>query len=92
MLESLHIENMAVIERLDVDFGPGLCVITGETGSGKSVMLQSLSFLLGAKTSGELVRNGAACGMVSAMFSDLSSDCLSFLAENGFEAGDELLL
>ena len=60
MLNSLHIENMAVISCLDVDFEEGLSVITGETGSGKSVMIDSILFLLGGKPSRDLVRSGAA--------------------------------
>ena len=92
MLDSLHIENMAVIRCLDVDFSSGLSVITGETGSGKSVMIDSLAFLLGGKPARELVRSGEAQGVVSAVFTDLGADCRAYLAENGFDVGDELLL
>ncbi len=92
MLDSLHIENMAVIESLDVDFTKGLSVITGETGSGKSVMLDSLAFLLGAKPPRELLRTGAGEGMVSAVFSDVGKECNAYLEQAGFAIGDELLL
>ncbi len=92
MLDSLHIENMAVIERLDVDFPRGLCVITGETGAGKSVMLDALAFLLGGKADRGSVRHGAAYGNVSAVFSGIGRDCRAYLTEAGFEASDELLL
>ena len=92
MLDSLHIENMAVIECLDVDFTGGLSVITGETGSGKSVMLDSLAFLLGAKPVRELLRNGAEEGMVSAVFSDIGKECNAYLAQSGFAPAEELLL
>lgn len=92
MLSSLHIENMAVIAQLDVDFGEGLSVITGETGSGKSVMLGALSFLLGGRTERELLRNGADQALVSAVFTDLNEECLAFLRETGFSCDGELLL
>ena len=92
MLESLHIENMAVIAHLDVDFREGLSVITGETGSGKSVMIDSILFLLGGKPVRDLVRGGAEKGLVSATFSDIGEECSTYLRENGFDDGDELLL
>ncbi|MBQ8342444.1 MAG: AAA family ATPase, partial [Clostridia bacterium] len=92
MLDSLHIENMAVIQSLDVDFGNGLSVITGETGSGKSVMIDSLSFLLGGKPARELVRSGEKQATVSGVFTELSAPCRSYLANNGFGIDEELLL
>ncbi len=92
MLDSLHIENMAVIECLDIDFSSGLSVITGETGAGKSVMLDAVAFLLGARPERELLRNGAGEGLVSAVFSAPSAECLAYLREAGFSADDELLL
>ena len=92
MLASLHIENMAVIERLDVDFSTGLSVITGETGSGKSVMLHALEFLLGGRPARELLRYGAESAVVEAVFSDISHDCITFLSEMGLPAEGELLL
>ena len=92
MLDSLHIENMAVIQSLDVDFSAGLSVITGETGSGKSVMIDSLSFLLGGKPARELVRSGEAQATVSGVFTELGADCRAYLADNGIDVGDELLL
>ncbi len=92
MLEALHIENMAVIEALDVDFPKGLSVITGETGAGKSVMLDALAFLLGAKAKRELLRSGAEEGMVCAVFTDVGEETLSYLTEAGFHVEDELLL
>ncbi|MBQ8357199.1 MAG: DNA repair protein RecN [Clostridia bacterium] len=92
MLDSLHIENMAVISRLDVDFSDGLSVITGETGSGKSVMIDSLAFLLGGKPARELVRTGEEQATVSGVFTDVGKDCLSYLRDMGIDGGDELLL
>ena len=92
MLSSLHIENMAVIASLDVDFNTGLSVITGETGSGKSVMLGALSFLLGGRSEREMLRHGAETALVSAVFTDLNAECLAFLREAGFSTDGELLL
>ena len=59
MLTELHIENIAVIERADIEPGPGLNVLTGETGAGKSIVIDSLEAILGARASRELVRTGA---------------------------------
>lgn len=92
MLSSLHIENIAVIRSLDVDFSAGLCVITGETGAGKSVMLDALEFLLGGRAARDLLRNGTERGEVSALFTDLGDDVTAHLREVGVEAEEELLL
>ncbi len=92
MLSSLHIENIAVIRALDVDFARGLSVITGETGAGKSVMLDALGFLLGGRAARDLLRNGADHGEVSGLFTDLGEDVTAYLCEAGVEAQDELLL
>ena len=59
MLKTLHIENIAVIERADVEFSAGLSVLTGETGAGKSIIIDSLNAVLGNRVSRELVRSGA---------------------------------
>ena len=83
MLQSLHIENMAIISSLDVDFSEGLSAITGETGAGKSVMIDALLFLLGGKPARDILRRGAARGMVSAIFTDVSDECAAYLAETG---------
>ena len=92
MLESLHIENMAVIKSLDIDFSGGLSVITGETGAGKSVMIDALAFLLGAKPQRELLRTGEEQALVSAVFSDFTQACRAWLEASGFACEDELLL
>ena len=97
MLQSLHIENMAIISSLDVDFSNGLCAITGETGAGKSVMIDAILFLLGGKPPRDILRRGAERGMVSAVFSDVGAACASYLTEMGFCGQDltddtELLL
>ena len=64
MLGLLHIENIAVIERADITLAPGLTVLTGETGAGKSIIIDSIGALLGQRTSRELVRAGATFGLV----------------------------
>ncbi len=66
MLDLLHIENVAVIERADVEFGPGLNVLTGETGAGKSIIIDSIGAILGGRASRELVRTGAQAASISA--------------------------
>lgn len=90
MLNELHIENIAVIERADLRFGPGLNVLTGETGAGKSIVIDSIGAVLGDRVSRELVRRGAEKGLVSAVF-DLGG-CEEWLRENEIEAEDELII
>lgn len=90
MLNELHIENIAVIEKADIEFRKGLTVLTGETGAGKSIVVDSLGAVLGARTSRELVRNGAERGTVTAVFSCPSAD--SWLTENDIEPDDEIIV
>ena len=59
MLNLLHIENVAVIDRADIEFGPGLNVLTGETGAGKSIIIDSINAILGERTSKDIVRTGS---------------------------------
>lgn len=90
MLNELHIENIAVIERADVDFSSGLNVLTGETGAGKSIVIDAIGAVLGGRVSRELVRRGAQRAQVTAVFdADGAED---WLRENGIEAEDELIL
>lgn len=89
MLSALHIENIAIIDRLDVEFEKGFIVLTGETGAGKSIIIDSIQLLLGNKASKELVRSGAEYGIVSACFCDLSAEALEILHENGLEPDDD---
>ena len=93
MLRSLDIRDMLLIDRLALDFAPGLNVLTGETGAGKSILLDCLGFVLGWRGRAELVRQGAAQGEVTAVF-DLpgAHPARALLAEAGIEAGDELIL
>lgn len=81
MLKELHIENIAVIEHADIEFNPGLNVLTGETGAGKSIIIDSLNAVLGNRTSRDLVRTGAESGRVSAVFESVD-------ASDWFEAND----
>ena len=69
MLELLHIENIAIIERADILFGRGFNALTGETGAGKSIVIDALGAVLGQRTSRELIRTGAEKAFVSATFS-----------------------
>ena len=90
MLNELHIENIAVIERADIHFTAGLNVLTGETGAGKSIVIDSIGAVLGDRVSRELVRRGAEKGLVSAVFDcDGAEDWLS---QNEIEADGELIL
>lgn len=90
MLNELHIENIAVIEKADITFGSGLNVLTGETGAGKSIVIDSIGAVLGERVSRELVRRGAERGLVTAVF-DLEG-CENWLEDNEIEAEDELII
>ena len=83
MLLSLHIENIAVIKSCDFDFTPGFMVLTGETGAGKSIVIDSINLLLGGKGERELIRHGESYAMVSGLFGDLSD----YTKERLFELG-----
>ena len=94
MLQTLHIENIAVIRRTDIDFSEGFSVLSGETGAGKSILIDSIGFLLGRRTGRELLRSGTDRGLVSAVFLISDSATLARLAELDVypEEGGELLL
>ena len=81
MLDFLHIENIAVAKCLDIEFDSGFSVLTGETGAGKSIIIDSINIILGAKTSKELIRHGEERAQVCASFSNLSSSAYSYLDE-----------
>jgi len=93
MLTALSIRDVVLIDRLDLSFGPGLTVLTGETGAGKSILLDSLGLALGVRADSGLVRAGCDQASVAACFS-LSVDhpALTALTEQGFEAEDEVVL
>lgn len=88
MLSLLHIENIAVIEQADIEFSEGLTVLSGETGAGKSIIIDSVGAILGRRTSRDLVRAGAAKGFVSAIFTDLPKELTEKLQEYGLD-GEE---
>lgn len=85
MLSSLHIENIAVIKRLDADFSEGFTVLTGETGAGKSILIDSIAFLTGAKAQRELIRSGEEKACVSGLFTDVPADTLHVLSDYEIE-------
>lgn len=91
MLKELHIENIAVIEKADIEFNSGLNVLTGETGAGKSIIIDSIGAVLGERVSRELVRRGADKGRVTAVF-ELGKTEEQWLNENDIEPEDELIL
>ncbi len=93
MLLSLSIRDIVLIERLDLDFPAGLCVLTGETGAGKSILLDALSLALGARGDGALVRSGASQGQVTAVFEPGERHpSFAILAENGISEEGQLIL
>lgn len=94
MLKTLDIENIAVIEKAQIEFSSGFNVLTGETGAGKSIVVDSINAILGERTSRELVRNGADFAFVSALFTDINGAVISKLTELGYvpEEDNSLLL
>ena len=93
MLTALSIRDVVLIERLDLSFGAGLTVLTGETGAGKSILLDSLGLALGARAEQGLVRNGADQASVAACFSPPAGHgAMALLAENGLDLEDEIVL
>lgn len=89
MLKTLEIENIAVIEKASVDFSAGLNVLTGETGAGKSIVVDSINAILGERTTRELVRHGADYAAVSALFENVNKSVLEALKKMGFEADED---
>lgn len=92
MLSSLQIENVAVIQKAEVHFEPGLNVLTGETGAGKSILIDSINAILGNRTSKDLVRTGASKAVIRAAFEQVSSAVLDKLEQSGYERSEALLL
>ena len=91
MLSLLHIENIAIIESADISFDRGFNVLTGETGAGKSIVIDAISAVLGERTSREVIRTGAKSALVNAVFT--GEVPLKWLEDNGFPAdGEELML
>ena len=88
MLEILHIENIAVVKKIDIELSAGMTVLTGETGAGKSIIVDSLNLISGARADKELIRSGESRAEVSAIFSGLSEDTAEKIRELGFECED----
>lgn len=92
MLTGLHISNIVLIEKLSLEFGRGLNVLTGETGAGKSILLDALALALGARSDVGLVRHGCDCASVIAEFDSASEDLRSILDENGIDYDEGIIL
>ena len=92
MLSSLQIENVAVIQKAEVHFKPGLNVLTGETGAGKSILIDSINAILGNRTSKDLVRTGASKAVIRAAFEQVPDAVLNSLEKAGYECSDALML
>ena len=89
MLHSLHIENIAVIKHINLEFSSGFMVLSGETGAGKSIIIDSINLILGAKADKELVRHGETTATVSALFTDLSDNTVRLCEELGIALDEE---
>ena len=89
MLDLLHIENIAIIEQADIQFRPGFNALTGETGAGKSIVIDALSAVLGQRASRDLIRTGSDHAFVSAVFSQIPQ---ALGADMGIEDREEWLL
>mgnify|MGYP000014004298 CR=1 FL=1 len=92
MIESLHIQNIALIEDLTLNLEKGLNILSGETGAGKSIIIDSLNFVLGERADKTLIRNGAERAEVSAVFSSVSKDVEKSLEDLGITPDDVLIL
>src|SRR5215210_3875593 len=93
MLSRLSIRDIVLIERLDIDYAAGMSVLTGETGAGKSILLDAFALALGSRGDASLVRNGAEQGQITAAF-DVEPDhpAIALLSENGIGSDDGLIL
>ena len=89
MLECLHIENIAVIERADIRFSAGFSALTGETGAGKSIVIDAINAVLGERTRRDLVRTGSSAAHVTALFCDLSATTIAQLETLGFSPDED---
>lgn len=92
MLTSLYIENIAVIEKTDISFFSGLNILTGETGAGKSIVIDAINAVMGHRTSKDIIRNGANNATVFATFSDINDVVKNKLSENGYSLEDDELI
>ena len=92
MLERLHIKNIAVIDEAEIEFNKGFNVLTGETGAGKSIIIDSINMVLGERTSKSIIRNGEKKAVVEAMFSIDNPEIIKTLDESGIEVEDGILI
>ena len=92
MLQSLHIENAAVIKSLDIDLGEGFSVLSGETGAGKSIIIDSINMLSGSRVSRELIRTGEEKTTVSAVFTDCGAAVIRLLDDYGIDCDGSVML
>ena len=92
MITSLYIKNIAVIKEINIDFSSGFSTLTGETGAGKSVIIDSIGILLGSRSFKDKIRNGETSATVSACFEDLSPYVIDQLSQLGFDAEDGMIL
>lgn len=92
MLERLHIKNIAVIDEAEIEFNNGFNVLTGETGAGKSIIIDSINMVLGERTSRSIIRNGEKKAVVEAMFSVNNPEIIKTLDDNGIEVEDGMLI
>ncbi len=93
MLSLLKIENIALIDRLEIEFGPGLDLLTGETGSGKSIIVDSVSALTGDRVSTDLIKHGAETARIEGLFSVTGNKTIAaLLGESGIETSDEIII
>lgn len=92
MLQTLYIENIAVIEKTSIDFNNGLNVLTGETGAGKSIIIDAINAIMGQRTSKEIIRTGEQSAFVSAQFDNINDDVVAKLEELGFSDDEGVLV
>ena len=92
MLVHLHVKNLALIEETEVEFGPGLNILTGETGAGKSILLGSIQLILGGKTSRSMIRENASYALVELLFQVENSDEAQNAVDHRIADGDQRIL
>lgn len=92
MIASLHIKNIALIKELSIEFSQGLNILSGETGAGKSIIIDSLTFVLGDRADRSLIRYGEDSARVEVVFSDVNENVFSSLSEHGLDEGDDVVI
>ena len=90
MLTNLHVQNFAIIDKIEIDFKSGLTVLTGETGAGKSLIIDAIGLLVGAKASPNMVRSGASKAIIEGVFDNINSQIKEFLTNLEIDEIDEL--